>query len=280
MITNRVIEFKGMPLFQKARFRSQELMQGEIKDFACFFYMTEGTMASYDTRGLHTIGAKEAVMKHCGNYVQKYIADDLSTECEAIAVYLYPELLKEIYKDEVPSFLKWDTSIPESKKLIGNKLIEQYMNNLSIYFEAPETLDEELGKLKLKELMHILLKSENYQNIRALLSEIFAPINVKFKEAIERNILNNLSLEQLSFICNMSLSSFKREFKKTFGETPARYIKTRRLQHAATALLCSGESVSSIAYDSGFQDITTFSASFQEKYNTSPSKYRMSQNRN
>ena len=254
-------------------------MQGEIKEFACFFYMTEGSMLSFDARGVHQINTKEAIMKQCGNYVQKYIADKNSTECEAIAVYLYPELLKEIYKNEVPSFLDINDEGSKPKKLIGNALIEQYMTNLSLFFEEPETWDEELGILKLKELIMILLRSEKHENVRKLLSEVFAPVNVKFKEAIRRNLFNSLSLEQLAFICNMSLSTFKREFKKTFEESPATYIRNTRLQHAAKLLQCSSDSISSIAYDSGFVDITTFSANFQKKFKISPSKFRLSQNR-
>lgn len=280
MNTSKIIEFKGMPLFQKARFKSNDLMQGEIKDFACFFYMTEGTLTSFDARGMHQIKSKEALLKNCGNYIQRYNADDDSDTCEAIAVYLYPELLKEIYKSEVPSFLAAPHLIPPPKKLIGNKLIEQYMNNLSIYFEDPDTLDEELGILKLKELMMILLKSENHSDVRKLLSEIFAPVNVAFQEAIERNLFNDLSLEQLAFVCNMSLSTFKREFNKSFGSTPAKYIKNRRLEHAASLLVCSDYPINTIAFDSGFQDVTTFTASFTKKFAISPSKYRLSQNRN
>lgn len=269
-----------MPLFQKARFKSNELMQGEIKDFACFFYMTQGTMASYDVRGLHTTQCKEAIMKQCGNYIQRYIADEGADECEAIAVYLYPELLLEIYQKEVPSFLQPRDSQNTPKKLIGNQLVEQYMHNLSIYFDAPDTLDEELGILKLKELMLILLKSENHEDVRQLLTDIFAPVNVAFKEAIEQNLFNPLTLHQLAFICNMSLSTFKREFKKVFGDTPARYIKNRRLAHAASLLLCSADPIGHIAFDAGFQDVTTFTANFTDKYHVSPSKYRLNQNRN
>ncbi|GAB5416884.1 MAG: hypothetical protein Crog4KO_17510 [Crocinitomicaceae bacterium] len=280
MYDSKIIEFKGMPLFQKAQFKPPYLMQGEIKDFACFFYMTKGTLTSYDTRGIHTISAREAILKNCGNYVQTYHGEAATDECEAVAVYLYPELLKTIYKNEVPSFLTENHSIPVPKKLVGNQLIEQYMNNLAIYFESPESFDEELGILKLKELMLILLKSENHESIRKLLSEIFAQVNVKFKQTIENNIFNPLGMDQLAFICNMSLSTFKREFKKTFGETPAKYIKNRRLNHAASLLSCSDDSITTIAYDSGFQDITTFSANFQEKFQVAPSKYRLTQNRN
>jgi AraC-like DNA-binding protein len=278
MIESRIIEFKGMPLFQKARFKPPFIMEGEIKDFACFFYMVEGSMVSYDARGRHQISQKEAIMKNCGNYVQEYSANSGDDKCEAIAVYLYPDLLQEIYKNEVPSFLKED-EIPIPKKLIGNKLIEQYMSNLAIYFEDTELLDTDLGILKLKELMMILLKSENHENIRKLLSEIFAPVNVKFKYAVEQNVFNNLSLEQLAFVCNMSLSTFKREFKKVFDETPARYIKSKRLDKAASLLHCEGDSIGSIAFDSGFQDVTTFSANFQERFGISPSKYRLNQTR-
>ncbi|MDG1331098.1 MAG: AraC family transcriptional regulator [Crocinitomicaceae bacterium] len=275
VLDSKVIEFKGMPLFQKARFKTPLDMDGSFQEFACFFYMVNGKMLSYDSRGLHQLSEKDAIIKNCSNFVQRYLPTGDTDECEAIAVYLYPDLLKTIYKDEVPSFLENVGSDEQPKKLIANKLVEQYMSSLLVYFEDPEVVDEELGILKLKELMMILLKSENHQNIRKLLSEIFTPVNVRFKKAVEQNIFNQLSIDQLAFICNMSLSSFKREFQKVFGDTPARFIKNRRLEHAASRLVCSDLSSTDVAYESGFQDPTTFSASFNQKYNVSPKKFRL-----
>jgi len=98
--------------------------------------------------------------------------------------------------------------------------------------------------------------------------------------AVENNLYNNLSIEQLAYICNMSLSTFKREFKKTFADTPAHYIKSRRLQTAKNLLLTTTDSISEIAYSIGFEDISTFSAIFKEKFNLSPSKFRMNQIKN
>ena len=279
MIETRIIEFKGMPLFQKARFHAYELMQGSFSDFACFFYMVEGQLKSFDGRGLHSISEKEAIVKNCGSYVQQYIPKDLNQECEAIAIYLYPDLLREVYKNEVPSFLE-HSAVPKAKKYVGNKLIEQFMMNLSIYFEAPELIDEELGVLKIKELMMILLKSESQDDIRKMLSEIFAPVNIAFRQAVENNLFNPLSLEQLAFVCNMSLSTFKREFKRTFETTPAKYIKTRRLERAAVLLETTDRAVSAVAFDSGFQDVSTFSSVFGDQYGMSPTKFRLNQVRN
>jgi AraC-like DNA-binding protein len=271
---SKMIRFKGMPLFQRARFKGSFVGQGALENMACFFYMVQGKMMSFDTRGVHQISEKEAMMKQCGNYIQKYEAPSDKELCEAIAVYMHPELLKEIYKDEIPSFLREDKN-PMPKKFISDQLIEQYMMNLSIYFEDPEAFDEELGVLKLKELVMILLKTKGYKDIQQMLTEMFSPVNVKFKSAIQKNLFNNLSLEELAFICNMSLSTFKREFKKVFDTTPAKYIKQRRLEHAASLLLSSDDAIGDIAYSCGFQDVTTFSASFADRYGTSPSKYRL-----
>ena len=84
-----------MPLFQKATFTPPFVMQGTLEDFACFFYIIEGTMVSYDARGVHKISEKEAITKNCGSYVQKYLGSKDHSKCEAIAVYLYPDLLKK-----------------------------------------------------------------------------------------------------------------------------------------------------------------------------------------
>lgn len=276
IINNKIIEFKAMPLFQKARFKTPMDMQGSFQDLACFFYLVEGNMLSFDPRGRHRLGENEAMIKNCGQYIQRYVPNSGAEECEAIAIYLYPDLLRTIYRNEVPSFLQQDQQLPP-KRLIGNKLIQQYMSNLTLFFEEPEALDEELSILKLKELMVILLRSEGHEDVRKLLSEIFTPVNIAFKETIEKNLYNPLSLEQLAFICNMSLSTFKREFKRAFNDSPARYIKNKRLEHAATLLACKNESITSIAFDAGFQDLTTFSDSFHKRFNLSPRQYRLAQ---
>ena len=233
-------------------------MQGSFSDFACFFYMLEGDLVSYDKRGKHRLEEKNAIVKNCGHYITKYFPKENTGYCEAIAIFLYPDLLKEVYKNEVPSFLELD-GISSSKRMIASELVEQFINNITLYFEEPEMVDEELGLLKIRELITILLKSENHKNVGKLLSEIFAPINVSFQNSIKENLYNPLTLEQLAFICNMSLSSFKREFKKVFDETPARYIKAKRLERAAQLLISSSDLISAIGFDCGFQDVTTFS---------------------
>ena len=102
--------------------------------------------------------------------------------------------------------------------------------------------------------------------------------SVIYNRFIENNIFNEISIEELAFVCNKSLSSFKRLFNAHFNDTPARYIKRRRLEHAAQLLSTTTENISSIAYDCCFNDPTTFSAVFSNYFGISPTMYR-NQNR-
>ncbi len=265
-------------MFQRAKFTANEIMQGELKEFACFFYMLEGSLISYDNRGAHRINKLDGIAKNCGRYVQQYVNEAGDNYCEAIAVYLYPELLKKIYSDDYPKVVKGRTKKPN--KYIANELVERYMNGLALYFEESDVIDEELSILKIKELILILLRSSIHKDVERLLLDIFSPAETAFKTIIENNIFNPLSMPQLAYISNMSLSTFKRTFKKVFNETPAKYIKNRRLEAAATQLLNSTSAIQHIAFDVGFQDVTTFTACFTEKFGKSPSNYRLNQDRN
>ncbi len=275
LLEESVVSFKGRPLFQKAKIKTPFRISGQMDDMACFFYLIEGAYEVIESRGAIRVGTNEALLKKCGNYVSQLDKGDW----ECITILFYPDVLHEIYKFEIPSFLSEKPMAPP-KKMVANELLDKFIQNLFIYFDNPELMDEELALLKLKELVLILMKSEQYASVSAFLANLFTPDKLHFTNAIENNIFTHMSIQELAFICHKSLSSFKREFRKIYNDTPSRYIKNRRLEHAAHLLISTGQSVSDIAYETGFQDITTFSASFREKFACPPSKYRLNQTRN
>lgn len=124
-----------------------------------------------------------------------------------------------------------------------------------------------------------LLKSKQYQNTQQFIANLFTPEKLHFTSVIESNLFSNISMEELAFICHKSLSTFKCEFKKIYNATPARYIKERRLDFAAQLLHSTEHPIADIAFEVGFQDPTTFSASFRQKFKHSPSQYRLNQTR-
>lgn len=88
-------------------------------------------------------------------------------------------------------------------------------------------------------------------------------------------MFSQLSIEELAERNNLSISSFKREFAKLYNDTPANYIKAKKLEKATELLLASTKRITEIAFDCGFNDLANFTKSFSEKYNTTPTNYRL-----
>jgi transcriptional regulator GlxA family with amidase domain len=140
-------------------------------------------------------------------------------------------------------------------------------------------INEEILILKLKEIILLLSQTQEAETIQAILSQLFSPTSYTFRQIIENNLFSPVSIEELAHKTNLSISSFKREFKKLYNNSPASYIKTKRLERAAELLLISNERVSNIAFECGFNDLANFTKSFHDKYNTSPTNYRSKVNK-
>jgi AraC family transcriptional regulator len=82
------------------------------------------------------------------------------------------------------------------------------------------------------------------------------------------------SLAALAREAAMSPYHFLRTFRRVIGMTPHQYTLRTRLHRAAVRLRQSGEPVSAIAYDTGFNDLSTFNRRFRRLMGTSPSAYR------
>lgn len=275
MYDNRVISYQGRPLFQAAKMRSPGSAANSLVDVACFYYILKGSARLVEANGLFTTSRQEGLLKSCGNFVGTYLPDEDGEDFEAMVIFLYPDLMREIYQEQLLDVSLESARANPPRTFVGNALLSRFVEGISIYFEHEELMDEELARLKVKELVMILLKSHYFEGVVDFFQGLFGAKDSSFRAIIEHNLFNQLSIEELAFLTHKSVSSFKRAFKKEFGDTPARYIKNRRLEQAAQKLRLTGDPVSSIAFDCGFQDVTTFSASFREKFNQAPSQYRL-----
>ena len=82
------------------------------------------------------------------------------------------------------------------------------------------------------------------------------------------------SLNALAAAAAMSPYHFLRTFRAVVGMTPHQYILHRRMHHAAVLLRRSKDSISAIALDCGFSDISTFNRRFRRIMRQSPGAYR------
>jgi AraC-like DNA-binding protein len=186
--------------------------------------------------------------------------------------------LKRIYDRELPLLLQSPGNIVSNKsseKINNDFLIQKYIEGLLFYFENPSLINEDILILKLKEIIILLSQTRNIEALQLILSQLFSPTTYSFKQIIEAHLFSQLTIEELAQQNNLSVSSFKREFAKIYNDTPANYIKNKRLEKAAELLLVSDERITGIAFDCGFNDLANFSKSFSDKYSTTPTNYRL-----
>ena len=83
-----------------------------------------------------------------------------------------------------------------------------------------------------------------------------------------------LDVATLARAAHVSPAHFTREFRRAFGETPHRYLLTRRLERAAALLRNTDRSVADICLSVGLTSVGSFTTSFGKLYGMSPTAYR------
>ena len=92
----------------------------------------------------------------------------------------------------------------------------------------------------------------------------------EFKKVITSKIHSNLKLEELAFLCNMSLSTFKRHFTNEYDMSPGKWFQDKRLQKAKKILQKGDLKPSDIYLDFGYNNLSNFSIAFKNKFGLNP----------
>lgn len=101
------------------------------------------------------------------------------------------------------------------------------------------------------------------------------PISIaKATQYIEKNFKQDITLEDIVEISNLSKYHFTRQFKKYVNETPINYLTNIRINNALPYLSQNNVSIDWIAQEVGFRSTNYFSKVFKKKIGISPSQYR------
>ena len=91
---------------------------------------------------------------------------------------------------------------------------------------------------------------------------------------IESNYMHELQLEDLAQMAYLSPSYFSRMFKKITGMNFKSYLQEVRLRHAVEDMQKPGLSITAIAYNNGFPNVTSLNTAIHRKYNMTPIEFR------
>jgi AraC-like DNA-binding protein len=93
-------------------------------------------------------------------------------------------------------------------------------------------------------------------------------------EYIEDHLNEDVSLQDLADIVQLSRCHFARAFKQSFGQPPHRYHMSCRMERAKALLQVPARTVTEIGVSLGFAETSSFSTSFHRSVGKTPSEYR------
>ncbi len=188
----------------------------------------------------------------------------------------YSSILLFFSDDDLNNFkikfnnLDKETTIKTSVLTIEYDLfLRKFVDSLKDILLMSPAVQNRMVSLKFEELMLYIseVKGFDFLNSLDIDSNKYA---INFKNIIESNKLNKLTIKELSFLCNMSDSTFKRVFQKHYHQSPIKWFQNQRLEYAAF-LLNKEQKKSSEIYDLiGYENHSNFIKAFKRKFGVTP----------
>lgn len=127
---------------------------------------------------------------------------------------------------------------------------------------------------KIRSAMRILDACTGYEYLKSLIQTSENKIDVQLSEYVNEHLTEDLSVQTLCSRFHLSHSEIYAIFKEYFDDTPADYVKKRRLHKACELLKNTALSVNKIAQKCGIPDYNYFSKIFKKSFGVSPRAFR------
>lgn len=244
------------------------------KNYFCYVFVGGGRWKTPSDE--YTLKAGDAAFLKKGVHrVFKILNGDFC----ALLVFMPDEFISSVLKHETN--LKIEENLEEQTDsvipLALNQSLLTYFNSLMGYFSQTSRPSKSLLKVKFKELIVNIATSGYNPLATQCFKEIASTGQKSLKLVMEENFIFNLKLKDFAQLSNRSLASFNRDFVKTYGTTPGKWLKSKRLNYAKYLLETTNLNINEITVESGFENTSHFIRSFKEYFNCAPLRFKKQQ---
>jgi len=149
--------------------------------------------------------------------------------------------------------------------------------------EAVRDLPHRLPLLKLTSLMEVLVGLATRSDITTStlsssdVQTTHEPIDPQMARALQyvaEGYSGEISQEYIANLVGLDPATFSRRFRRTAGRTFTRHVQETRVAEAARRLSDSADSITMVAFESGFGNLASFNRVFLRLKGQTPSEYR------
>jgi AraC-like DNA-binding protein/mannose-6-phosphate isomerase-like protein (cupin superfamily) len=193
--------------------------------------------------------------------------------------YIVIQFSSDFLKDEI-------TNYPEYN-LIGD-LLKRASRGVSFSTDFIRKITSKIIKVSksngferiifLQELLQALAKTKEY---KLLAGELYQHENQNFTNYrltkvmlyLNTNYQRKIELETVAEIANLHPAAFCRFFKEKSGKSLSEYVNDLRIGYACRLIIEGKMTVSQIAYESGFNNLSNFNRTFKKHTSFTPTDY-------
>ena len=208
---------------------------------------------------------------------EAYYSKDSTLKAKSLVIHFLEDFMGEKFLN-LPESVAIKTLLERSKR--GLEFGVKTMKKVASKIKNLENLS---GIYRLMELVSILVILSESDDVKYLTNNPIsiqnemdsARINDVFSFVMQ-NYQQEISLTEIAKRANMSESAFSRYFKKRTRHTFSDFITEIRIEHACKLLVQDKMSISAIALESGFNNLSNFNRQFKLVKNTTPLSFRNS----
>lgn len=153
-----------------------------------------------------------------------------------------------------------------------DEFIQRFVNSLLDISKLSKNIQKRMLEVKFEEIILYLTEIYGSEFLHSL-SEKSNDSSQKFIQTVETNWMSKLTLKELAFLCNMSISTFKREFEKHYGVSPIKWFQNKRLEYSNELLYKEQKRSSEIYSEVGYENLSSFIKAYKSKYGVTPKQH-------
>ncbi|WP_221393652.1 AraC family transcriptional regulator [Dyadobacter sp. NIV53] len=233
-----------------------------------FGYQQAGSLQVYDGKKTISFGEGSfwlAVKNRVARFTKTPPANG---EFKSVSITFNDETLRQFSKNQDKvSATKIDA--PPIIILKEDNLYNHFFKSLEAFDGFTYTDTKPAVERKLIEALVVLLKVQ--PELKEILFDFEEPHKIGLAAFMEENYKFNLPMSQFAYLTGRSLSSFKRDFRKIYQNTPAKWLQKKRLEAAYFLIKEKNRSPSEVYIELGFEDLSHFSYVFKKQFSVNPS---------
>jgi AraC-like DNA-binding protein len=239
----------------------------------CLIYVLEGYKQLHFSDETVTVGADKILLIKSGLYVMSgFIPEGL--DYQAVIIFCSDEVVRKFCLKYLPMEERTPGEASSYVAIPTNEVLDNFRDQYLGYFHRKLSGLEDILQVKLDELLLLLLSGDNKEAVKTWLQAIAFEQPAEISLVVKKYLFHQLTLEELAKLCGRSLASFKRDFQQHYHTSPKKWIQQQRLAHARMLLQTTHQTVSEVAYASGFENIPYFTRSFKKEFGITPSELR------